>query len=51
MRMMGAQGFPGLVDKAAERWPVEQSNNRWEPGPNEASILGKGVGVKAPGVK
>jgi hypothetical protein len=52
--MVEAQGCPGLVAKTGERWPMGQSPwnyNRWGPGPNEASILGKGLGGKAPGVK
>jgi hypothetical protein len=51
--MMEAQAWLGLMAKA-ERWPVGQSywsNHHWGPGPNKASILEKGLGGKAPGVK
>jgi hypothetical protein len=53
-RMVEAQGCPGLLPKAGERWPMGAnpwSNNCWGPGPDEAIILGKGLGSKAPGVQ
>jgi hypothetical protein len=53
-RAVEAQGCPGLVAKAGERWLVGKApgaTNHWETGPNEASNLGKGLGGKAPEVK
>jgi hypothetical protein len=53
-RMVKAQGCPGLVSKAGESWPVGQSpwsHKSWGLGLNEASILGKGLDSKTPGVK
>jgi hypothetical protein len=52
--MTDAQASLGLVAKAGERWPVWQihwSNNRWESGPNEASVLRECLGGKSSGIK
>lgn len=46
MRIVEAQECPGPVTKAGEKWPAEQnrwSNRRWGSGPNEASIVRKGL--------
>jgi hypothetical protein len=51
-RTVEAQGYPGLVAMAGERWPVGQNPKPLEQqslGPNEASILGKGLSSEAPG--
>jgi hypothetical protein len=52
-KVVETQGCQGLVAKAEERCPVRQSpwsNYLWGPVPNEAIILGKGLGGKPQGL-
>jgi hypothetical protein len=52
--MVEAQGCPGLMGKAVERWFMEKSpcsGHCWRPGCNISSIWVKGLDGKVPGKK